>query len=146
MTDRISCIYKECISHPLFFFQRKLRRALPSWLPWETRPPCPKVQLLHISFQKALIMHTRSPHPSTLVCPSALWQTPTRKMQLENGSFQLALAHTISRPALLNTHQNNAGGRKTQENPEAAASLVAVTVLMKTHPQRKSARQAIQRF
>lgn len=92
---------------------------------------------------------TRSPHPSTQALPSAFWQTLTGKMQLENGSFQLALAHTVSRLGLLNIHQNStasSGGRKTQENPEAAASLVAVTVLMKAHPQRKSARQAIQRF
>lgn len=70
-------------------------------------------------------------------------------MQLENGFFQLALAHTVSRLGLLNTHQNStasSGGRKMQKNPEAAASLVAVTALMKAHPRRRSARQAIQRF
>lgn len=69
-TDRISCIYKECISHPLFFFQRKLRRALSSQLPWETRPPCPKVQLLYISSRKCSYWHkvSTSLHPGTAFC------------------------------------------------------------------------------
>lgn len=48
--------------------------------------------------------------------------------------------HCLSGLRLLNTHQNSTaspGGRKTQENTEAAASLVAVTAHMKAHPQRK---------
>lgn len=54
VTDRISCIYNECISHPLVLFQREQRRALSSWLALETRPPCPKAQPLlpHALLQK----------------------------------------------------------------------------------------------
>lgn len=117
-----------------------------SQLPWETRPPCPKVQQLHISFEKVFIMaqglHIPPPRHCLLLSDTN-WEDAAGKWILPIGIGPhclkaLSIKHT-SKPA-------SSGGRKMQENPEAAASLVAVTALMKAHPQRKSARQAIQRF
>lgn len=99
-----------------------------------------KAKPSHASFQKAPWQCgvPVSVHPGAAFCSltDTDWEDIGGKQILPISTG----LHCLSGLSLLNTHQistASSGGRKTQENTEAAASLVAVTAHMKAHPRRK---------